>query len=125
MEGDDVRNLPGRRHFRRNSRRRHSNFPWRLGATAVKQQRESIMTLPTKPHRRPESLPARLSQRPARWYKTVGNLVGQMRLISSGMPRSKLRSPASTWTDGTPFLTATSEHAKVELTSPTTRTQDG
>ena len=44
------------------------------------------------------------------------------RLISSGIARSKLRRPASTCTTGTPFLTATSAQARVELTSPTTST---
>ena len=47
------------------------------------------------------------------------------RLISSGMLRSKLRSPASTWTTGIRFLLATRLQASVELTSPTTITQLG
>ena len=48
-----------------------------------------------------------------------------MRLISSGMARSKLRSPASTWPVATPILTATSVQAAVEFTSPTTSTSCG
>ena len=41
------------------------------------------------------------------------------RLISSGMLRSKLRNPASTWTTGISRLTAASEQASVLFTSPT------
>src|SRR5689334_15277159 len=48
-----------------------------------------------------------------------------MRLISSGMVRSNDRSPASTWATGMPRFTATSAHAIVELTSPTTTTPRG
>ena len=40
------------------------------------------------------------------------------RLISSGIVRSKLRSPASTWATGMPSFDATSAAASVELTSP-------
>ena len=49
----------------------------------------------------------------------------RMRLISSGMVRSKLRRPASTWATGTPSLTAVRAQAIVELTSPTTTTASG
>ena len=47
------------------------------------------------------------------------------RLISSGIVRSQLRSPASTCATRTPSLPATSAQARVELTSPTTTTQSG
>ena len=49
----------------------------------------------------------------------------RMRLISSGMVRSPLRSPASTWASGMPSFTAVRAAASVELTSPTTTTQSG
>ena len=48
-----------------------------------------------------------------------------MRLISSGIARSKLRRPASTWATRMPSLAQTSVHARVEFTSPTTTTQSG
>ncbi|OPY13630.1 MAG: hypothetical protein A4E69_01540 [Syntrophus sp. PtaB.Bin138] len=48
-----------------------------------------------------------------------------MRLISSGMAISKLRSPASTWATRIPIFLATMLQASVELTSPTTTTQSG
>ena len=48
-----------------------------------------------------------------------------MRLISSGIVRSKLRSPDSTCASGMPSLTATSAAAIVEFTSPGTITQVG
>ena len=48
-----------------------------------------------------------------------------MRLISSGMRRSKLRKPASTCAMGMPSFAATSDTATVELTSPTTKTTSG
>ncbi len=47
------------------------------------------------------------------------------RLISSGMLRSPLRSPASTCMTGMSFFTAVSAQAMVELTSPTTSTAAG
>ena len=47
------------------------------------------------------------------------------RLISSGMVRSKLRRPASTWATGMPSFTAVIVAATVEFTSPTTTTADG
>ena len=40
------------------------------------------------------------------------------RLISSGMVRSKLRRPASTWASGICSLAATRAAATVEFTSP-------
>ena len=58
-------------------------------------------------------------------YRTSAIWSVSTRLISSGISRSKLRSPASTCTTGMRFLTATRLHASVELTSPTTMTQDG
>src|SRR2546430_15381721 len=48
-----------------------------------------------------------------------------MRLISSGMLRSKLRSPASTWARGNDILLATRPAAIVDVTSPTTITRLG
>ncbi len=48
-----------------------------------------------------------------------------MRFVSSGIVRSKLRSPASTCATGTSSFAATSEHASVEFTSPTTATRSG
>ncbi len=48
-----------------------------------------------------------------------------MRLISSGMPMSPLRSPASRCATGTPAFLATMAQASVELTSPTTITRSG
>ena len=46
-----------------------------------------------------------------RWSATT-------RLISSGMRRSKLRRPASTWATGTPSFEAASAPASVEFVSP-------
>ena len=48
-----------------------------------------------------------------------------MRLISSGIVRSKLRRPASTCATRMPSLAATSAPASVEFTSPTTTTRSG
>ena len=48
-----------------------------------------------------------------------------MRLISSGIVRSKLRRPASTCAIGISSFAATSDAAIVELTSPTTTTRSG
>ena len=48
-----------------------------------------------------------------------------IRLISSGIVRSKLRSPDSTWPTGIPSRAAQSAAARVELTSPGTRTRSG
>jgi len=48
-----------------------------------------------------------------------------IRLISSGMVRSKERSPASTWPTGTSNLAQTKAAATVELTSPYTSTRSG
>ena len=47
------------------------------------------------------------------------------RLTSSGIERSKLRSPDSTWATAIPSLAAHSAAASVELTSPGTRTRSG
>ena len=47
------------------------------------------------------------------------------RLISSGIVRSKLRRPASTWPTGMPSFAATSAAASVEFTSPGTSTTSG
>ena len=47
------------------------------------------------------------------------------RLISSGIRRSPLRSPASTCATGMCSFLATIEQASVEFTSPTTSTQSG
>ena len=88
---------------------------------------ESIMTLPTK-RIRSGAIPsrARLSAAARSVVKSRSAIWSvRMRLISSGMSRSKLRRPASTWTTGTPFLMATRLHASVELTSPTTTMQLG
>ncbi len=48
-----------------------------------------------------------------------------IRLHSSGIVRSKLRRPDSTWAVGMPSLTAVSTAARVELTSPGTTTRSG
>ncbi len=47
------------------------------------------------------------------------------RLISSGIVRSSLRRPASTWATGISSFAATSDAASVEFTSPTTTTRSG
>ena len=47
------------------------------------------------------------------------------RLISSGMRRSRLRSPASRCTTGIHSFAPTIAHAAVEFTSPTTTIQSG
>ena len=47
------------------------------------------------------------------------------RLISSGIPRSNERSPASTCATGIPSFTAASVQAIVEFTSPTTTAAAG
>ena len=88
---------------------------------------ESIITLPTNTIRS-AAMPSRNRLSCAVRsvvYSTSATWSVSTRLISSGMPRSKLRSPASTCATGTPFFTATSVQASVELTSPTTTTQDG
>ena len=48
-----------------------------------------------------------------------------MRLTSSGIERSKLRRPDSTWATGTPIFTAVRTAARVELTSPGTTRRSG
>ena len=47
------------------------------------------------------------------------------RLISSGIVRSKLRRPASTWATFTPSFTAASAQPTVLLTSPNTTKPSG
>ena len=42
----------------------------------------------------------------------------RMRFVSSGIRRSKLRSPASTWATGIPAVTAASAPDSVEFVSP-------
>ena len=54
----------------------------------------------------------------ASWSVTI-------RLISSGIVRSKLRRPASMWATGISSLAAVSAAARVELTSPGTTTRSG
>ena len=54
----------------------------------------------------------------ASWSVTI-------RFSSSGIVRSKLRSPASMWATGTRILAAVSAAATVELTSPGTITRSG
>ena len=51
------------------------------------------------------------------------NCTDPIRLISSGMVRARLRSPASTWAVGMHIFLASMAHAMVELTSPTTNTR--
>ena len=58
------------------------------------------------------------SNRLERWSATL-------RLCSSGMSQSKLRSPASRWQTGIFSFTAASAPASVELTSPGTTTRSG
>ena len=48
-----------------------------------------------------------------------------IRLTSSGIVRSKLRRPDSTWATGIPIFTAVRTAARVELTSPGTITRSG
>jgi hypothetical protein len=48
-----------------------------------------------------------------------------IRLISSGIDRSRLRRPALTWAVGAPSFAVTRAHASVEFTSPTTTTSSG
>ena len=69
----------------------------------------------------------------ARLARPLGSLTSRrsatasvtIRLTSSGMARSKLRRPASTWATGMCSLTAVRAQARVELTSPTTTTRSG
>ena len=49
----------------------------------------------------------------------------RIRLTSSGIPRSKLRRPASTYTILIPIFAATRAQAMVKLTSPTTSRKSG
>ena len=89
--------------------------------------RASAMTLPTKwifsgaaPSRR------RLARAPSSvMNRTSATASVSTRLISSGIVRSKLRRPASTWTTGMPSFTAVRVAASVEFTSPTTSTASG
>ena len=53
------------------------------------------------------------------------NSSATIRLISSGIVRSKLRRPDSMWATGICILTAVSTAARVELTSPGTITRSG
>jgi hypothetical protein len=55
----------------------------------------------------------------------IGDLVGQHAVDLFGHRAVVAAQPASTCATGTPFFDATSEHASVELTSPTTTTHDG
>ncbi len=88
---------------------------------------ESIMMLPTRSIRE-AGTPSR-----SRFSSASGDGVhstSQMasvarRLISSGMRRSPLRSPASRWITGIQSLVPTMAQAAVEFTSPTTTIQSG
>ena len=87
----------------------------------------SIITLPTRrtfssatPSRRRFARP--LGSETSRRSATASV---RRRLISSGIVRSKLRRPASTWATGIPSLTAASAQATVLLTSPKTTVAAG
>ncbi len=68
----------------------------------------------------------RFASASAEWMNRYSlNSSATIRFISSGMLRSKLRSPASRWANWTPSFTATSATASVEFTSPGTITRSG
>ena len=87
----------------------------------------SIIVLPTK-CMRSSAMPS------ARRFSTASSLCRKsssesssatIRLISSGIVRSKLRRPDSTWATAIPIFAAVSAAARVELTSPGTTTRSG
>ena len=88
----------------------------------------SIMVLPTKCTLLPWSRPSSF-----RWVMPESSVTKwcalswstKMRLISSGMERSKLRRPASRWPNGIPSRWAASAPASVLFTSPGTNTKSG
>jgi hypothetical protein len=87
----------------------------------------SIITLPAK-WMRSGATPSR-----RRFSSAAGSVMKsssetasvRTRLTSSGMLRSKLRSPASTCATGIPSLTPARVAARVDVTSPTTSSQSG
>ncbi len=87
----------------------------------------SIIVLPTK-CMRSSAMPSarRFVTASSLWRKRYSaNSSATIRLTSSGIVRSKLRRPDSTWASGMPILTAVSAVARVELTSPGTITRSG
>ena len=114
----DERVLAGASTPRSQARRRRACAPQRRS--------ESIIVLPTW-WMRPSTTPS------ARRFSTASGLCVKRRsdrrsvrtrLISSGMPQSKERRPASTCATGMPCLAAASAQPSVELTSPATTTAD-
>ncbi len=87
----------------------------------------SIITLPTRKTRSSATPSLRRLSTPLGSVTNSQSLSAsvRMRLISSGIVRSKLRNPASTCATGTNSLAATRAQASVELTSPTTSTRSG
>ena len=98
-------------------------------ARATKRRSVSIITLPTR------WILRRSTPSETRFLSASGPVVNSrsdnasvtIRLTSSGIDRSRDRSPASTWATlmGGDIFAATIEQAIVELTSPTTTTQSG
>ena len=101
----------------------------RVGCRAARQVASSvsIMTLPTKwmlLGRTPSRAGCRAPSGAVVNSRSLSASV-TMRLISSGIVRSKLRSPASTWATRHAQLRRDQAQASVELTSPTTTTRSG
>ena len=89
--------------------------------------RVSIIVLPTKcmrssatPSARRFSIASSLCRK-----SSSESASATIRLSSSGIVRSKLRRPDSTWATGMPILAAVIAAARVELTSPGTITRSG
>ena len=98
------------------------------GTAARVATRVSIIVLPTKWMRSSLDAFARAGSRPPRREcseQRSASSSATIRLISSGIVRSKLRRPASTCATGIAELAATSAAASVELTSPGTTTRSG
>ena len=120
----------GRRSPRGGRWRRHTHRRGRPGTAAARSARTACSRRPSRRRRR-RSGPVRLrrggfaaSVRPARTGAGARRSTS-IRLRSSGIARSPLRSPASTCASGTPAALAARAPASVEFVSPYTSTQSG
>ena len=115
--GAPARRAAGRPPRARRPRRGPRRSPGRRGPASGRRRARRPRRSPPPPGWRRRSGSGRSSQR-ERWSATT-------RLSSSGIRRSKLRRPASTWATGMPSLAAPSAPASVEFVSPYTSTASG
>ena len=100
----------------------------RRGTRSSSATRVSIIVLPTKCMRSlGDALGAQVLDRLVAVEEELArrSASATIRLTSSGIVRSKLRRPDSTWATGMPSFAAVSAAARVELTSPGTITRSG